>query len=159
MAPDLVTKLSSLATPTSLDYTLDYTASPFTDPDYYVPLPTPAIDSSQLIALIVQPNHTLDIVVPIPCSPPLPTREIVCDPSPVPAASTEVIYISDDDDEDDNDDDEMIDADGLADDDIEMELDNFLEDLEIAEAKPEQESEEEEPEEREYYSEDEEYYG
>ncbi|KAG8050133.1 hypothetical protein GUJ93_ZPchr0009g2325 [Zizania palustris] len=43
-----------------------------------------------------------------------------------------------------DDDDEMIDADGLADDDIEMELDDFFEDPEIAEADLEQESEEEE---------------
>ncbi|KAG8096351.1 hypothetical protein GUJ93_ZPchr0013g34810 [Zizania palustris] len=69
-------------------------ASPMADPDDYFPLPNPSLDPSQLPSLVVQPDDTLAIVVPLSPLPP----SIVIDPSPVQGtASIEIIYITDDD--------------------------------------------------------------
>ncbi|KAG8083483.1 hypothetical protein GUJ93_ZPchr0015g6744 [Zizania palustris] len=71
-------------TPDSPDYTPDPMASPMAIPDDYFPLPDPSLDPSQLPALVVQPDHTLD--------------------GAIAATPIEIIYISDEYDEMDIDD-------------------------------------------------------
>ncbi|KAG8070896.1 hypothetical protein GUJ93_ZPchr0006g43205 [Zizania palustris] len=68
-------------------------ASPMAIPDDYFPLPDPSLDPSQLSSLVVQPDDTLALAVPLPPLPPSP----VVDPSPVQGTTPiDIIYISDD---------------------------------------------------------------
>ncbi|KAG8095816.1 hypothetical protein GUJ93_ZPchr0013g34967 [Zizania palustris] len=72
-------------------------ASPMADPDDYFPLLDPSLDPSQLPSLVVQPDDTLAIAVPLSPLPPSP----VIDPTPVQGtAPIDIIYISDDDEMD-----------------------------------------------------------
>ncbi|KAG8067078.1 hypothetical protein GUJ93_ZPchr0005g15502 [Zizania palustris] len=72
-------------------------ASPMADPDDYFPLLDPSLDPSQLPSLVVQPDDTLAIAVPLSPLPPSP----VVDPAPVQGtAPIDIIYISDDDEMD-----------------------------------------------------------
>ncbi|KAG8080880.1 hypothetical protein GUJ93_ZPchr0007g3393 [Zizania palustris] len=114
-------------TPKSPDYTPSLMASPMVDLDDYFPLPDPSLDPSQLPSLVVQPDITLAIAVPLPPLPPSP----VVDPSPVQGtAPIEIIYISDDD---------------------EMDVDDAGAAIPLGEPKQEDPEEEEGPDEIEFY--------
>ncbi|KAG8095526.1 hypothetical protein GUJ93_ZPchr0012g19102 [Zizania palustris] len=107
-------------------------ASPMAIPDDYFPLLDPSLDPSQLPSLVVQPDDTIALAVPLPPLPPSP----FVDPSPVHGtALIEIIYISDDEEMD-------VDDAGAAMD---------PEDVPLGEPKKEDPEEEEDPDEIEFY--------